>query len=207
MSCFASPSRSSWISLSAMPRARTSRRIQSVKSMLVKQLGHAVLYWHTLAWPRILAPKERIVSSLSWRMLWRATRATIMFSSRTASHFMALRTSSSDCVVKLFLQHELGLSVAGRRNTQGVGLLCLFLKSWWQPRIHPSGFGSTATPHLCRRRRLWDDVPAQSLRLVVVVVVLHGCRRGYLGVLGQAQLVSRRWCRDSQEMSIGPLAC
>ena len=103
MSCFASPSWSSWISLSVMPRARASHRIQSVKSMVVEQLGHAVLYWHTLAWPRILAPKERIVSSLSWQMSWRATHATIMFSSWTASHFMALRTSSSDCMVKLFL--------------------------------------------------------------------------------------------------------
>ena len=102
MSCFALPNRWSWISLSAMPRARTSRRIQSVKSTVVEQLGHAVLYWHTLARPRIFAPKERIVSSLSWHMSWRATRATIMFSSWTASRFMALRTSSSDCVVKLF---------------------------------------------------------------------------------------------------------
>ena len=102
MSCFTLPSRSSWISLSGMPRAKTSHRIQSVKSMVVEQLGHAVLYWHTLAWPQIPAPKEWIVSSLSWRMLWRATRATIMFSSWMASRFIALRISSSDCMVKLF---------------------------------------------------------------------------------------------------------
>ena len=103
MSWFFSPSRSSCISESAIPRAITLRRISSVKSLTWSHpvLVHFISYLHVSACPLMRAWNDRMGSSWPCRMLDRATRATIVFSARTASVFMAARTSFSSLSARL----------------------------------------------------------------------------------------------------------
>ena len=101
MSCFASARISNWISGFDIPRARTSLRMQSVKSTDFEQSGQVTLYLHTPAWPRIRAPKAHIDSSLSLRISCKATWATIGFSSLTANVPMAASMSASGLLVRL----------------------------------------------------------------------------------------------------------
>ena len=64
-------------------------------SALQTSRGHVVVYLQIPACPLILAPKDRMASSLSCRMLCNVARATMMFSWRTASVLIAARTSDS----------------------------------------------------------------------------------------------------------------
>ena len=70
-------------------------------SALQASRGHVVVYLQMAACPLILAPKDRIASSRSCRMLCNVARATMMFSWRTASVLIAARTSASPLPVKV----------------------------------------------------------------------------------------------------------
>ena len=70
-------------------------------SALQSSRGHVVVYLQIPACPLILAPKDRMASSLSCRMLCNVARATMMFSWRTASVLIAARTSASPLPVRV----------------------------------------------------------------------------------------------------------
>ena len=81
----------------------------------------------TLAWPRRQAPKPRTGSSLSCLMLLSWTRATIAFSSRTASFLIAAIASSTVLSAKDPPAFRV-MSACGdfRHSIPRVGSPCLF---------------------------------------------------------------------------------
>ncbi len=139
----ASPSRSIWISVSAIPRQSTSARMASVYVTYWSHPGQVLMYLQTLACPLNLAANALMGSSLSCFMWWRATRATITFSSRTARAYMAASTFSSvppASVPPAFRVKSL-LSCSSQHSSS-----CNTRSAWWPWCSLLTETGSTSIP-------------------------------------------------------------
>ena len=72
----------------ARPVINASATFSSVQSTTSRHV-HALVYWQVAAWPRSRAPKALTLSSLSCDMLCSLSRATVGFSTLTASVLIA----------------------------------------------------------------------------------------------------------------------